>query len=78
MKTLTADDQKRVRLPDAQPRQKFAYEHNEDGSIRLIPVVIQEPALPKAKLVRRGGRTFAETTRTITTEDVQRVTETFP
>ncbi len=38
MKTLTVDDQKRIRLPDARPRQVFAYEPEADGTIRLHPV----------------------------------------
>ncbi len=35
MKTLTVDDQKRIRVPDAKPRQVFAYENNGDGSLTL-------------------------------------------
>jgi hypothetical protein len=31
LKTLTADAHKRVRIPDAQPRQVFAYENTGDG-----------------------------------------------
>lgn len=38
MKTLTVDDQKRIRIPDARPRQVFSYEPDADGSIRLVPV----------------------------------------
>ena len=38
MKTLTADDQKRVQIPDAKPQQVFTYEANADGSILLTPV----------------------------------------
>ncbi len=38
MKTLTVDDQKRIRIPDAKPRQVFSYEPEADGSIRLVPV----------------------------------------
>lgn len=38
MKTLTVDDQKRIRLPDARPKQVFAYEPEADGTIRLLPV----------------------------------------
>ena len=75
MKTLTVDDYQRVRLPDAKPRSKFAYEQN-GGTILLTRLV--EDSSPKARLVRRGGRTFAETTRTITNEDVARELENFP
>ena len=38
VKTLTVDDQKRVRIPDAKPRQVFAYENNGDGSLTLTLV----------------------------------------
>jgi len=48
MKTLTVDDHKRVRIPDARPRQVFSYEPESDGTIRLVPVkaVAQEPFPP--------------------------------
>ena len=38
MKTLTVDDQKRIRIPDAKPRTKFAYENHGNGTITLIEV----------------------------------------
>ena len=38
MKTLTVDDQKRIRIPDARPRQVFSYEPESNGTIRLVPV----------------------------------------
>jgi hypothetical protein len=38
MKTLTVDDYQRVRLPDAKPRSKFAYEPDANGVIRLVPL----------------------------------------
>jgi hypothetical protein len=38
MKTLTVDDQKRIRIPDAKPRTKFAYENNGDGTITLTEI----------------------------------------
>jgi hypothetical protein len=38
MKTLTVDDQKRIRIPDAKPRQVFAYENKGDGTITLTEV----------------------------------------
>ena len=48
MKTLTADEQQRVRIPDAKPQQVFAYENHEDGTILLKPVEAQgsEPFPP--------------------------------
>ena len=38
MKTLTVDAHKRVRIPNARPRQVFAYETNIDGTVTLTPV----------------------------------------
>ena len=38
MKTLTVDAHKRVRIPNAKPRQVFAYETNIDGTVTLTPV----------------------------------------
>ena len=38
MKTLKVDDQKRVRIPDARPRQVFAYENHGDGTLTLTLV----------------------------------------
>jgi hypothetical protein len=41
MKTVTADDYKRVRIPDAEPGQVFAYEA-EGKIIKLTPVKADE------------------------------------
>ena len=38
MKTLTVDAQKRIRIPDANPKQVFAYESSGNGTITLTPV----------------------------------------
>ncbi len=38
MKTLTVDDQKRIRIPDAKPRTVFAYENHGNGTITLTQV----------------------------------------
>ncbi len=38
MKTLTVDDHKRIRIPDARPRTKYAYENHGDGTITLTEV----------------------------------------
>jgi hypothetical protein len=52
MKTLTADTQQRVQLPDAKPNQVFSYVVNSDGSLTLIPVgaLRQEPFPPGSLL----------------------------
>jgi len=42
MSTVTADDRKRVRIPDAKPGQVFAYENNADGSVTLNPLKLKQ------------------------------------
>jgi hypothetical protein len=48
MKTLTVDDQKRIRIPDAKPHQVFAYENSGDGrlTLTLVKAEAQEPFPP--------------------------------
>jgi hypothetical protein len=38
MKTLTVDAHKRIRIPDAKPRQVFAYENTGNGRLVLTEV----------------------------------------
>jgi hypothetical protein len=53
VKTLTADNAKRVRIPNAKPRQVFAYTNNGDGSITLTPVKTERrPAFPRGSLTK--------------------------
>jgi len=53
MKTLTVDANKRVRLPDAKPRQVFAYEPEADGTIRLVPVMAEaKERFPRGSLLK--------------------------
>lgn len=53
VKMLTVDDRKRIRVPDAKPRQVFAYENNGDGTLKLTLVTIEakEP-FPKGSLLK--------------------------
>jgi hypothetical protein len=53
MKTLTVDDQKRIRIPDAKPRQVFAYMNNGDGTLTLTLVKAEatEP-FPRGSLLK--------------------------
>ena len=48
MKTLTVDDHKRIRIPDATPRQVFAYENYGDGHfvLTLVKAQTEEPFPP--------------------------------
>ena len=45
MKTLTVDAHKRIRIPDAHPRQVFAYENTGDGR-RVLTEIKAEAAEP--------------------------------
>ena len=53
VKTLTVDDQKRVRIPDAEPRQVFAYTNNGDGTLilTLVKAEAREP-FPRGSLLK--------------------------
>ena len=53
MKTLTVDDQKRIQIPDAKPRQVFSYVNNGDGTLTLAPVKAKasEP-FPRGSLLK--------------------------
>jgi hypothetical protein len=53
MKTLTVDDQKRVRIPGAKPRQVFSYINSGDGTLTLILVKAKasEP-FPRGSLLK--------------------------
>jgi len=68
MKTLTVDDDKRIRLPHVEPRQVFAYE-KEGAKITLTP--IEPEKLRPARLVRENGRTLAVSDRPMTFEDTK-------
>ena len=53
VKTLTVDDQKRVRIPDAKPRQVFAYANNGDGTLTLTLVKAEaNEAFPRGSLLK--------------------------
>lgn len=52
MKTLTVDDDQRIRLPDAAPQSVFAYEEESSGVIRLTPVRAEaEEPFPRGSLL---------------------------
>jgi hypothetical protein len=55
MSIVTADDYKRIRIPDAKPGQSFAYESGPEG-IRLVPIKKAEPRRIQGKLVRKNGK----------------------
>jgi len=77
MKTLTVDDQKRIRIPDAKPRTVFAYENHSDGFITLTEVKAEKQRR-QIRLVRKNGYTVAEGGPVITQADVRKLLDEFP
>jgi len=74
---VSTDDRCRIQSRELfKPNTRYEGEFAADGSIRLIEWV--EKQTPKARLVRRKGRTFLESARPITNEDVAAVLEVFP
>ena len=53
MKTLTVDAYKRIRIPDAKPKQVFTYKNEGDG--RLVLTVVRaeaQEAFPRGSLLK--------------------------
>lgn len=52
MHTLVVDSKRRIRLPDAEPHQVYAYEQQGEGRFLLTRVVKDEPpeAFPRGSL----------------------------
>ena len=75
MKMVTVDKYKRIRIPDAKPRQVFAYE--QDGG-RFTLTLVEPISSKKPKLVRRNGKTYLVSNRQITSDDVSRAMVDFP
>lgn len=74
---VSTDDRCRLQSRELfKPNTRYEGEIAPDGRVLLVELV--EKTAPKARLVRRNGRTLIETSKTITNEDVQRVMETFP
>jgi hypothetical protein len=53
MKTLTVDDHKRIRIPDAKPRTVYSYENHGDGTITLTQVKAEaKERFPRGSLIK--------------------------
>lgn len=61
MHTLIVDSKKRLRLPDAEPNQVYAYEPQGEGRFLLTRVVKREPpeAFPRGSLKKYLTRSKA-------------------
>jgi len=77
--TVTADKQKRVRIPDAEPGQVFAYESSGEV-VTLTPVKPIEPddRPNKVRFVKRNGRTVGVTERPIDMRALAEALREFP
>jgi len=53
VKTLTVDSSKRIRIPDAKPKQVFAYENHGNGTITLTQVKAElKQRFPRGSLLK--------------------------
>ena len=53
MTTVTVDDRKRVRIPDAKPGQVFSLESDSEGTVVLTPVKAErKEAFPRGSLLK--------------------------
>lgn len=56
MHTVTADNQKRIRIPDAKPGQVYALESSHGGQQFILTLVEKtDVKAPRAKLVQKDG-----------------------
>jgi hypothetical protein len=78
MKTLTVDDYQRVRLPEVEPRTKFAYEKDAHGRITLTKLEPAQGRPAKVRFERRNGRTVAVSDRPISLQAIREALAEFP
>lgn len=78
MKTLTVDDDNRIRLPDVKPRQVFTHEKEAGGRIILTPVEPSEPKSAKVRFVKKDGFTVGITDQPVSEEAIKEALADFP
>jgi len=78
--TVTADDRKRVMLPDARPGELFDYSRDAEGRIILRRMKPDpETKLPRKQLVKgKDGHIYVTGGIPVTTELVRKLMEEFP
>ena len=54
------------------------YEAETDGSGRITLVELAPKEVPRAKLERRRGRTYLQSSRQLTNDDIRKVMDQFP
>ena len=78
MKTLTVDDYQRIRLPDVEPRTKFAYEKDLQGRIMLTKLERVHGRPAKVRFEKRNGRTVGVTDQPISLQSIKEALAEFP
>ncbi len=78
MHIVTADKQKRVRIPDATPGEVFAYDKAPDGTITLHQIKKAEPAVPKCRLAKEDGFTVVIPNQPINEQAIEELLADFP
>lgn len=78
MKTVMVGDYQRVRLPDVEPRAKFAYEKDAQGRITLTKLEPAQDRPAKVRFVKRNGLTVGVTDRTISLPAIKKALAEFP
>jgi len=74
---LRTDNQRRLYGRDVL-KPDTIYEAEIDGAGRITLVELAPKESPQAKLVRRGRKTYLQTARPLTNEDVRKVMDQFP
>ncbi len=78
MKTLTVDDYQRIRLPDVEPRTKFAYAKDVHGRITLTKLEPAPSRPAKVRFIKKNGYTVATTDQPISMEAIKAALAEFP
>ena len=78
MVTTKADDQKRVRVPQATPGQVYAIYGNADGSFTLKAVDSAETTAPTCRLTEEDGFSVAVPNQPIDEQAIRELLADFP
>jgi hypothetical protein len=78
METITADNCKRVQIPDAVPGQVFAFTNNGDGTRTLTEVTAAEVKPAEVRFEKRGRFTVGVSERPVNMEAVREMLAEFP
>ncbi len=78
MKTLTVDNDNRIRLPDVKPRQVFTHEMEPGGRIILTPIAPIESKPNKVRFVKKDGFTVGVTEQPVSEQAIKEALADFP